>query len=87
MRVPERAVVNVSMRPERIERFDAERAEMVLVHGDHHQLAHFGHAATARKSVAVVLKRVFCELTYIADSNTIAGEFRRVSDVVPAAVT
>ena len=55
MRVPERAVVNVSMRPERIERFDAERAEMVLVHGDHHQLAHFGHAATARKSVAVVL--------------------------------
>jgi hypothetical protein len=32
MRVPERAVVNVPIRPERIERFDAERAEMALVH-------------------------------------------------------
>ena len=39
MRVPESAVVNVSMRPERIERFDAERVETSLVHGDHHQFA------------------------------------------------
>jgi hypothetical protein len=37
------------MRPERIERFDAEWAEMALVHGDHHQFARFGHSSNGEE--------------------------------------
>jgi hypothetical protein len=65
MRVPEK----VSRRRERIERFDAERVEMPLVHGDHHQFAHFGHSRN-RKEIGRpgCAKKSFCELTYIAGS-------------------
>ena len=49
MRVPESTVMKVPRRRERIDRFDAERVEMSLVHGDHHQFARFGHSRNGKE--------------------------------------
>jgi hypothetical protein len=49
MRAPESAVMKVSRRRERIERFHPERVEMPLVHGGHHRFARFGHSSNAQE--------------------------------------
>ena len=72
-RVPESAVMRVSRRRERIERFHPERVEMPLVHGDHHQFARFGHSSNAQEIGSPrSAKKLFCELTYIAGSVSLA---------------
>jgi hypothetical protein len=76
MRAPESAVMKVSRRRERIERFHPERVEMPLVHGDHHRFARFGHSSNAQEiGNPLGAKSLFCELTYIAGSVSLACRF------------